>query len=155
MAYGILAPQPGSNLCPLHWKYGVSTIGPALMELEFFTKCPTIINPCTFGKSGTENRSGKIWKPVPYRLWKVPKSPLIDCCFSSLAWAFFKKYNFYLSIFGCAGSLLLCGPLSSCSKWGLLSSCGSRASPCGGFSLQSTASGASAVTAPSSRAQAK
>ena len=35
-------------------------------------------------------------------------------------------------IFGCAGSLLLCGLFSSCLKWELLSSCRARASHCGG-----------------------
>ena len=34
----------------------------------------------------------------------------------------------------CAGSSLLRGPFSSCGAWGLLSSCGVLASPCGGFS---------------------
>ena len=32
--------------------------------------------------------------------------------------------------FGCASSSLLCGLFSSCSKWGLLSSCGAPASYC-------------------------
>ena len=36
----------------------------------------------------------------------------------------------YLFIFDCAGSLLLFGLSSSCSKWGLLSSCGAQASHC-------------------------
>ena len=39
----------------------------------------------------------------------------------------------YLLIFGCAGSLLLHGPFSSCGEQGLLSSCSVRASHCGGF----------------------
>ena len=30
------------------------------------------------------------------------------------------KTNFYLFIFGCAGSSLLCWLFSSCSEWGLL-----------------------------------
>ena len=34
----------------------------------------------------------------------------------------------YLFIFGCAGSLLLCGLFSSCWEWGLLSSYGAVAS---------------------------
>ena len=41
--------------------------------------------------------------------------------------------NLYLFI-GCAGSLLLHGPFSSCGKWGLLFRCGTRVSHCGGFS---------------------
>ena len=41
---------------------------------------------------------------------------------------------FYSFIFGCAGSPLLCTAFSSCGEWGLLSSCGTRASHCGGFS---------------------
>ena len=36
-------------------------------------------------------------------------------------------------IFGCTGSLSLCGLFSSCSKRGLLFSCGAQASHCGGF----------------------
>ena len=41
-----------------------------------------------------------------------------------------------LFVFNHAGSLLLCGHLSSCSErgWGLHSSCGAQASHCGGFS---------------------
>ena len=46
-----------------------------------------------------------------------------------------KKNDFiYLLIFGCAGSLLLCGLFSSCGEQGLLSSCSTRASHCSGFS---------------------
>ena len=44
---------------------------------------------------------------------------------------FFKKYLF---LFGCTGSLLLCGLFSSCGERRLLSSWGARASHCGGFS---------------------
>ena len=40
----------------------------------------------------------------------------------------------YSFIFGCAGSLLLCGLFSSCSKQGLVSSCGLQTSHCSGFS---------------------
>ena len=39
----------------------------------------------------------------------------------------------YLCI-GCAGFSLLPGLSSSCSEWGLLSSCDARASPCCGLS---------------------
>ena len=49
---------------------------------------------------------------------------------------------FYLFIFGCTGSLLLCGPLTSCGAWGLCSSCGACTFHCSGFSLRSTGSGA-------------
>ena len=35
---------------------------------------------------------------------------------------------------GCAGSSLLCGLFSSCSKQGLISGCDARASYCDGFS---------------------
>ena len=44
------------------------------------------------------------------------------------------RYCFYLFIFGCVSSSLLCGLFSSCSKQGLLCSCGTQASHCGGFS---------------------
>ena len=40
----------------------------------------------------------------------------------------------YLFVFGCAGSSLLCRPLSSCGEQGLLSSCSEWASHCGGVS---------------------
>ena len=43
--------------------------------------------------------------------------------------------SFYLLIYGCLGSALLCGVLSSCGQRGLLSRCGAPASHCGGFSL--------------------
>ena len=36
--------------------------------------------------------------------------------------------------FGCAGSSLLSTLFSSCSEWGLLTSCGTQASHCDGFS---------------------
>ena len=44
------------------------------------------------------------------------------------------SFYYHLLIFGCAGSLLLCGFVSSCGERGLLSSCGTRASYCSGFS---------------------
>ena len=47
-------------------------------------------------------------------------------------WQFFK--NRFIYLFGRAGSWLLCGLFSSCGEWGLLSSCGARASHRGGFS---------------------
>ena len=46
---------------------------------------------------------------------------------------------FGLSIFGCTGSLLLLRHFSSCSKQGLLSSCGAWSSHCGGFCCSSWA----------------
>ena len=52
-------------------------------------------------------------------------------CFASL---FFWIFIIYLLIFGCAGSSLLHTCFSGCGKWGLLSSCGARASHCRGFS---------------------
>ena len=42
--------------------------------------------------------------------------------------------NDVVFIFGCAGSLLLCGLFSSCREWGPLSSCDVQASHCDGFS---------------------
>ena len=51
-------------------------------------------------------------------------------------WALLKKYFKLINsfIYGCAGSLLLHRPLSSCDEWGLPSSCGARASYCDVFS---------------------
>ena len=43
-------------------------------------------------------------------------------------------YIWFIFISGCAGSLLLCGLFSSCSKWEILSSCRAQASHCGGSS---------------------
>lgn len=57
---------------------------------------------------------------------------------------FFKK-TISLLIFGSVGSPLLCGLLSSCREWVLLSRCDRRASQCGGFSCHAS---------PGSRAQA-
>ena len=37
-------------------------------------------------------------------------------------------------VFGCAGSLLLCGPFSSCGEWGLLPGYGAQTSHCSSFS---------------------
>jgi len=54
-----------------------------------------------------------------------------------LIWGFFPflfSFYYHLLIFGCAGSLLLRGFVSSCGEQGLLSSCGTRASYCSGFS---------------------
>ena len=50
------------------------------------------------------------------------------------AYSFVFFFNVYLFIFGCLGSLLLHGLSSSRNEWGLLSSCGARASRCGSFS---------------------
>ena len=53
--------------------------------------------------------------------------------------------------FGCTGSLLLSGLFSSCSEWGLLCSCGARASHCPDFSrcrVQAPEQWASEVVAP-------
>ena len=46
--------------------------------------------------------------------------------------ATFKKL--FIDLFGCARSSLLDELFSSCDNWGLLSSCGMRASLCSGFS---------------------
>ena len=48
--------------------------------------------------------------------------------------SFIYSFLIILFIFGCAGSSLLCGLFSSCSKWGLLSSRSLWASHCGGSS---------------------
>ena len=47
---------------------------------------------------------------------------------------FLSFFFFFLIIFGCIGSLLLCGLFSSCGQWGLLSCFGAQVSHCGGFS---------------------
>ena len=54
--------------------------------------------------------------------------------FSFFNGLYLKKKKDYLFIFGCAGSLLLCGVFSNCSEGGLLSSCGAQASHCSSFS---------------------
>ena len=60
-------------------------------------------------------------------------------CGGTQVWPFLsllkvKQKLFYLFTFGCAGSLLLWGLLSSCSERGLLSSYASQTSHCGGLS---------------------
>ena len=63
----------------------------------------------------------------------------------------FKIYYFFKFIFDSIGSLLLPGLFYSCSKWGLLSSCGSWASHCSDFSCcraQALGVQASVVAAP-------
>ena len=52
---------------------------------------------------------------------------------SSLFFNLFWKIIFRF-VFGCAGSLLLHGLFCSCGEWGLLSSCVTWASDCGGLS---------------------
>ena len=54
-------------------------------------------------------------------------------------WAGFSILVFYLFIFGCIGSSLLCMSFH-CSEWGLLC-CGTWASHCGGFSWRAQALG--------------
>ena len=57
--------------------------------------------------------------------WTAREAPLLSLFF------YINIYNFiYLFIWGCAGSLLLHAFFSSCSKWGLLPSCGAWASHC-------------------------
>ena len=49
-------------------------------------------------------------------------------------------FPFFKMVFGCAGSLLLCGLFCSSGELGLLSSCSARASHCFGLSLKSIGS---------------
>ena len=55
---------------------------------------------------------------------------------------FFLLNFIYLFIFGCAGSLLLRGPLSTCREQGSLSSCSAEVSHCGSFCCRAWALGA-------------
>ena len=60
--------------------------------------------------------------------------PGISSCVSCLPTNGFFKYNFfYLFMFGCAGSSLLCRLFSGCGERRLLCGCGARASHCSGF----------------------
>lgn len=65
--------------------------------------------------------------------------PFITHCFGVMSKVFLNLYRLtflkILFLFGCAGSSLLCRLffLSSCGKWGLLSSYSARASHCCGF----------------------
>ena len=52
--------------------------------------------------------------------------------FGQVGRRFLKKTFFFKFIFGWAGPSLLWGFFSGCREWGLLSSCGARASHCGG-----------------------
>ena len=58
---------------------------------------------------------------------------------------FFFFLIIYLFVFDCTRTWLLCGLFSSCGEQGLLSSCGVRASHCGGFSCCGTWAHASVV----------
>ena len=63
-----------------------------------------------------------------YEVW----GRLRGCCY--VLYCLFKTSIMYLFIFGYTGSSMLLGLFSSCGEWGILSSCGVRASHCGGFS---------------------
>ena len=56
-------------------------------------------------------------------------------------------YNFYLFVFDCAWSSLLCQLFSSCGEQGLLYNCNVRAPHCGGFSVELDGMKASVVVA--------
>ena len=60
------------------------------------------------------------------------------CLFSEITTCYF--IFIYLSSFGCAGSVFLCGLFSNCSKQGLLFSCDARASRRDELSWQSAGS---------------
>ena len=66
---------------------------------------------------------------------------------------FFFFLIIYLFVFDCTRTWLLCGLFSSCGELGLLSSCGVRASHCGGFSCCGTWAHASVVGHVGSTAQ--
>ena len=81
-------------------------------------------------------------------------------------WPFSFLREFYLFIFDCPGSSLLCGFFSSCGKRELLSSCSAWASHCSGFSccrgqarghagFSSFSTWAQELWLPGSRAQAQ
>ena len=61
--------------------------------------------------------------------------PIIECSSSVLFKIY--VYNFYLFIFGCAGSSLMRGLFSSCGEQELVSNCGGQASHCSGSSCWS------------------
>ena len=63
-----------------------------------------------------------------YEVW----GRLRGCCY--ILYCLFKTFIMYLFIFGYTGSSMLLGLFSSCGEWRILSSCGVRASHCGGFS---------------------
>ena len=52
--------------------------------------------------------------------------PIPPCPPKSLKGTFFPSFSFYVFVFDCAGSSLLCGLFSSCGEQGLLSRCGAR-----------------------------
>ena len=76
--------------------------------------------------------------PDPGTLWlghygqiNYPSWDFIFSSFKKNLFIYFKKNFINLFIFGSAGSLLLHGLFSSCSKWSLLSGCSVWASHCG------------------------
>ena len=81
--------------------------------------------------------AGPLWHSL-YGRGNTPISIVFLKCIHSLCvclyFLLFKKLVlFYFFIFGCAGSSLLYGFFSRRGERGLLSSCGARASHCGGF----------------------
>ena len=72
--------------------------------------------------------------------------------------SYFKNICLLHFLFGCAGSSLLCVGFLELRRTGLLSSCGVRASPCGGFSCceaPALGSWAQYLQLPGPRAQAQ
>ena len=83
----------------------------------------------------TWSRSRFAWRFWPCAAWPLAPHSLGSWCnTAALAELNFLKKFIYLFIFGYAGSSLLHKFFFSFSMWELRSSCGARASPCGGFS---------------------
>jgi len=84
-------------------------------------------------------RTRSISKVAYFPPFSIMKSEASCELFSRTERIFFTSFLFklifkiYLLIFVWAGSSLLCELFSSCSTWGLLSSCGAQASHCNGF----------------------
>ena len=100
--------------------------------------CPQTAPP---GQKHSEVCSSGLWFLGDRSPAEPPHCPTLECVRASI-WMGFrvqtrtKTHNETKFFFGCAGSSLLCGLFSSCGERGQLSSCGSWASHCGGFTCR-------------------
>ena len=108
------------------------------MWSEVTQSCPTLCYPVDCGPPGSSVHGifqARILEWIVISFSRGSSQPRHRTQVSHIAGRCFNLWaTMSVFIFGCAGSLLLCQLFSSCGKWGLLSSCGARASHCGDFS---------------------
>ena len=106
-------------------------IGPVLDSVDPALNLPDKVPPCSLCYTLGDRQSTK-----SQRLFQIflKSLNLFGCVWSQLWHVGSLLKEFYLFIFGHAGSFLLCRLFSGCSERGLLSSRGTQASHGGGFS---------------------